>query len=112
MALFRRVLIYAYIGYELFQRIYRDKMKIVQNRQKNVMKNMIGQNIKRLRRQQEIKQAVLASELSIGRQTLSAYERGVTLPDVFALIKIADYFDVSLDELTGRQMLIIPDEKE
>ena len=76
------------------------------------MKNVIGENIKRLRKQQEMKQAVLASKLNIGRQTLSAYERGVTLPDVLALIKIADYFGVSLDELTGRSELIIPDEKE
>ena len=76
------------------------------------MKNVIGENIKRLRKQQEMKQAVLASKPNIGRQTLSAYERGVTLPDVLALIKIADYFGVSLDELTGRSELIIPDEKE
>ena len=76
------------------------------------MQNVIGENIKRLRKQQEIKQAVLASKLNIGRQTLSAYERGVTLPDVLALIEIADYFGVSLDELTGRSELIIPDEKE
>ena len=76
------------------------------------MKNVIGENIKRLRKQQEIKQAVLAAKLNIGRQTLSAYERGVTLPDVLALIEIADYFEVSLDELTGRSELIIPDEKE
>ena len=76
------------------------------------MKNVIGENIKRLRKQQEIKQAELASKLNIGRQTLSAYERRVTLPDVLALIEIADYFGVSLDELTGRSELIIPDEKE
>ena len=76
------------------------------------MKNVIGENIKRLRKQQEIKQAVLAAKLNIGRQTLSAYECGVTLPDVLALIEIADYFGVSLDELTGRSELIIPDEKE
>ena len=76
------------------------------------MKNVIGENIKRLRKQQEIKQAVLAAKLNIGRQTLSAYERGVTLPDVLALIEIADYFGVSLDELTGRSELIITDEKE
>lgn len=76
------------------------------------MKNIIGENIKRLRRQEEIKQATLASELNIGRQTLSAYECGVTLPDITALIKIADYFGVSLDELTGRKTLTIPNENE
>ncbi len=76
------------------------------------MKNTIGQNIRRLRKQQKVKQAVLASALGIGRQTISAYECGVTLPDIFLLIKIADYFGVSLDELTGRKELIIPDEWE
>ena len=76
------------------------------------MKNVIGENIRRLRKQRGIKQAVLALELKTGRQTISAYERGITLPDAFALIKIADYFGVSLDELTGRTTLIIPDEKE
>lgn len=76
------------------------------------MENTIGQNIRRLRKQQKVKQAVLASALGIGRQTISAYECGVTLPDIFLLIKIADYFGVSLDELTGRKELIIPDEWE
>lgn len=76
------------------------------------MENIIGQNIRKLRKQQKVKQAVLASALGIGRQTISAYECGVTLPDIFLLIKIADYFGVSLDELTGRKELIIPDEWE
>lgn len=64
--------------------------------------NIIGKNIRNLRRQREMKQIALALELHIGRQSISAYERGVTLPDIYRLIQIADYFDVSLDELTGR----------
>ena len=64
--------------------------------------NRIGQNIRNLRREREVKQITLALELQIGRQSVSAYERGITLPDIYLLIRIADYFDVSLDELTGR----------
>lgn len=64
--------------------------------------NIIGRNIRSLRREREIKQNTLAMELHIGRQSISAYERGVTLPDIYLLIRIADYFDVSLDELAGR----------
>ena len=79
---------------------------------KDTMGNVLGENIKRLRKQRGIKQATLASALNIGRQTISAYECGITLPDIFLLIRIADYFGVSLDELTGRQKLIIPGEKE
>ena len=65
--------------------------------------NRIGQNIRNLRREREVKQITLALELQIGRQSVSAYERGITLPDIYLLIRIADYFDVSLDELTGRK---------
>ena len=66
-------------------------------------KNRIGENIRNLRREREVKQITLALELQIGRQSVSAYERGITLPDIYLLIRIADYFDVSLDELTGRK---------
>lgn len=67
--------------------------------------NIIGENIRNLRMEKEIKQTTLALELNIGRQSVSAYERGVTLPDIYQLIRIADYFDVTLDELTGRRKL-------
>lgn len=75
-------------------------------------KNTIGENIRRLRRQQDLKQDVLAVKLNIRRQTLSAYERGVTVPDIYVLIRVADYFGISLDELTGRRTLVIPDERD
>ena len=66
-------------------------------------KNRIGENIRNLRREREVKQITLALELQIGRQSVSAYEPAVTLPDIYLLIRIADYFDVTLDELTGRE---------
>ena len=72
-----------------------------------MMCNTIGNNIKKLRRQKDVKQDVLATSLHLRRQTVSSYERGITLPNIFTLVRIADYFDVSLDELTGRKELII-----
>lgn len=59
-----------------------------------------------------MKQNTLALELHIGRQSISAYERGVTLPDIYLLMQIADYFDVSLDELTGRERPVPPNRKK
>ena len=52
--------------------------------------------------QNDVEQNALADSLHIRRQTISAYERGVTLPDIDSLMDIADYFDITLDELTGR----------
>ena len=69
---------------------------------KERIENIIGENIRTLRKQQEIKQTTLADELNIRRQSVSAYERRVTLPVIYVLIRIADYFGISLDELTGR----------
>ena len=62
--------------------------------------NAVGENIRRLRMRNQLKQADLAQKLNISRQSLSAYERG--LPDIYLLIEIADFFRISLDELTGR----------
>ena len=72
-----------------------------------MMSNTIGKNIKKLRRQNAVKQDVLASCLHMRRQTISSYERGITLPSIFTLIRIADFFNVTLDELTGRTELAI-----
>ena len=72
-----------------------------------MMSNTIGKNIKKLRRQNAVKQDVLASSLHMRRQTISSDERGITLPSIFTLIRIADFFNVTLDELTGRTELAI-----
>ena len=72
-----------------------------------MMSNTIGKNIKKLRRQNAVKQDVLASSLHMRRQTISSYERGITLPSIFTLIRIADFFNVTLDEITGRTELAI-----
>ena len=72
-----------------------------------MMSNTIGKDIKKLRRQNAVKQDVLASSLHMRRQTISSYERGITLPSIFTLIRIADFFNVTLDELTGRTELAI-----
>ena len=77
-----------------------------------MISNTIGKNIKKLRRQNAVKQDVLASSLHLRRQTVSSYERGVTLPNIFILIRIADYFDVTLDELTGRTELAVQKEEK
>lgn len=69
---------------------------------KRTIDNIIGRNIRNLRIKNEVKQNTLARELNMRRQTISAYERGITLPDIYSLIDIADYFNVTLDELAGR----------
>lgn len=47
-------------------------------------------------------QAQLSELIGVTRQTVSQYVNGISEPGYDALVKIADYFDVSLDYLLGR----------
>lgn len=49
----------------------------------------------------------IAKDLNISPQTFNNYVNGKTDPDIKTLIKIADYFHVSLDELVGRETNMI-----
>ena len=64
--------------------------------------NTIGRNLRRLRKTNRLTQEQLAKKLNITRQTLSNYETGKRLPDIYGLITVADIFGVSVDEIIGR----------
>ena len=57
--------------------------------------------LKKLRIETETKQEVLAKYLNVGISTVSMYETGQREPSLDILIKIAEYFNVSIDYLLG-----------
>lgn len=59
--------------------------------------------LKELREQKKITQTQLAKETNIPMISYTRYENGITEPSVQILIKLADYYNVSLDYLVGRQ---------
>jgi len=59
----------------------------------------IGGNIKRLRMEKGVTQEQLAEHLSITYQSVSKWENSVTSPDLYLIPAIADYFEISIDEL-------------
>lgn len=61
-----------------------------------------GERVKSLRKSKGLTQAQLAIILGIKERMLRHYEKGGHKPDYEGLIKIADFFGVSLDYLTGR----------
>ena len=67
-----------------------------------MMTNKIGSNIRALGKKNYLTQEQLAETLNMTRQTLSNYELGKRIPDIYELIRIADLFHVSLDEMVGR----------
>lgn len=63
------------------------------------MSPMLGENIKYLRKRNRLSQQQLAEVLEIPRTTLGDYERGHTEPSLDTLIRIARYFQTSVDAL-------------
>ena len=62
----------------------------------------IGKRLKDLRKEKGITQLQLAMELNMSQNTISRYETGERQAGYNELIKIADYFNVSIDYLLNR----------
>ena len=62
----------------------------------------IGRRLKELRETEGLTQQKLADKLQIPRVNYTRYETNAARPDYETLIKIADFFDVSLDEIFDR----------
>jgi transcriptional regulator with XRE-family HTH domain len=62
----------------------------------------MGFKLKELRKARKLSQLKLALDLNMNQNTISRYENMEREADYRALIKFADYFDVSLDYLLGR----------
>jgi len=58
--------------------------------------------LKELRLKRRLSQLRLAMELNTTQNTISRYETGEREPGIMELIKIADYFNVSVDYLLER----------
>lgn len=58
--------------------------------------------LKTLRKKKRISQLKLALDLNMNQNTISRYENMEREADYETLIKLADYFKVSLDYLLGR----------
>ena len=59
--------------------------------------------LKELREFKNITQKDLSEKLELSRTSYNGYEKGKVEPDIQTLIKFADYYDVSLDYLCGRE---------
>ncbi len=55
--------------------------------------------INKLRRERDISQKELANYLNVSQAQISKYESGLNEPDIGTLIKLAEFFHVSLDTL-------------
>jgi putative transcriptional regulator len=62
---------------------------------------MLNENIKNLRKAKGLSQEELAVKLNVVRQTVSKWEKGLSVPDSNMLISLADELDTSVSILLG-----------
>ena len=62
----------------------------------------IGEKIKELRQKKGVSQQKMAEDILISQSAIASWEVEKNEPTMFNCITIADYFDVTLDELCGR----------
>lgn len=65
---------------------------------------MFSENLKAIRKAKGYTQEELAIKIHVVRQTVSKWEKGLSVPDADVLTKIADVLEVSVSELLGAEM--------
>lgn len=65
-------------------------------------------NLRKLRIDKGISQQELADVIGTSQQSVNKYENHNVEPDISALIRLADYFETSIDYLVGHNSPVIP----
>lgn len=69
-------------------------------------------NLRELRKNRKITMKELGSALNLAESTISLYENGQRQPDFETITKIANYFNVTIDYLMGRENAVSPPQQE
>ena len=72
---------------------------------------MLQENIKAFRQKKGMTQEELASRLHVVRQTVSKWEKGLSVPDAELLIRLAEVLEVSVAQLLGGEAETAMEEK-
>lgn len=65
---------------------------------------MFNENLKKIRKESGLSQEELAERLHVVRQTVSKWEKGLSVPDADILIRISEIFEISVSELLGSKV--------
>jgi len=63
----------------------------------------LAENLVQLRKERNLSQEAVAKKINIGARAYQNYEYGQRVPPLSVAIALADLFEISLDELVGRE---------
>ena len=64
---------------------------------------IFGEALLDLRRERGVNQSTLAQAIGVSKGIISLWENGLREPTLSNLLALADYFEITLDELVGRE---------
>lgn len=59
----------------------------------------INENLKLLRNKHKLSQEKIAEKIGVSRQTVTKWESGNSLPDLLSCVRLAELFDISIEDL-------------
>lgn len=71
----------------------------------------LGEKMKYLRKEEGITQCYLANRLYVSVQTINKWENNKCLPDAINLLHIADFYNISLDDLMKNEVPLSNNDK-
>ena len=71
----------------------------------------LADNLKKIRKENNLSQEALADKLNVSRQSVSKWESGVAYPEMDKVIQLSKMFNVSVDELLNQDIKKVNEEK-
>ncbi len=76
------------------------------------MNNQFSENLKKIRKEQNLSQEELADKLGVSRQAISKWESGQAYPEMDKIITICNMFNVNIDDLLHSDIKEVKGEEE
>ena len=72
----------------------------------------LSDNLKRIRKENNLSQEDLAEKLGVSRQSVSKWESGAAYPEMDKVIQLCKMFDLNIDELLNKNVNEVKDNKQ
>ena len=60
---------------------------------------LLGERLKETRQSKGVSQSTVAEHLNISRQSISKWENNSSYPDLDNLVRLSEYYEISIDDL-------------
>ena len=73
---------------------------------------MLSENLKKIRKENNLSQEQLAEKLGVSRQSVSKWENGEAYPEMDKVLQICKMFNLNIDELLNQDIKKVNEEKQ